>query len=426
EILLSEHQVKVVVALAPHQIDAALAICEKREIDGAAIGETTTNGRLQIAGAAGAGADLPVALLTTGAPSFERSAEAPSAPSPAQPAQVGYAPLLPALERLMASAELCSRRWIWEQYGGELGGRTLLGPGEDAGLIGVDGSPRALACAFAGLGRYSAADPFEGTKQAAAEAVRKIVAVGAKPLGLTACLNFGDPEHADVMGAFMSAIDGLAEAAEALRLPVVSSDVSFHQKTKRGDAPRTPIVGAVGLLTDRARRRSMGSAKPGEALYLLGAADGWLAQSVYALRELGRRGGPPPPVNFTAERRAAAFLHHLLARDFPCALHVVSEGGALTAAAEMALAANVGLRLETPADSAAEGAAFWFGEDQGRILLASEPEFAVQLFAEAKEHGVAIAEIGVFEGGALRLGEEIAPLTAIRSAHEGALPRYLA
>ncbi|MEL7029525.1 MAG: AIR synthase-related protein, partial [Pseudomonadota bacterium] len=205
--------------------------------------------------------------------------------------------------------------------------------------------------------------------------------------------------------------------------PVVSGNVSLYNETNGVGIPPTPAIGGVGLIDDYARMRRMDGAEEDMAVVLLGDTRGELGQSLY-LRELfGKTDGAPPAVDLVQERRRAAFIRHLLARDFPCSIHDVSDGGALVAIAEMAMASGVGARLQTPED--ASPPAFWFGEDQGRYMLAVDQEFLPQLRGEAKVHGVPVAQLGVFEGDALTLDGEALALDVLANAHERALPEIM-
>ncbi|MEM8937627.1 MAG: phosphoribosylformylglycinamidine synthase subunit PurL, partial [Pseudomonadota bacterium] len=282
--------------------------------------------------------------------------------------------LLTALARLMASPDLCARRWIWEQYDHTVMGDTVIAPGGDAALVRVHGSNRALAVTTDVTPRYVAADPVEGAKQAVAESYRNICATGAAPLAITNCLNFGNPERPEIMGQFVGAIDGMRAACEALNYPVVSGNVSLYNETNGRAIPPTPAIGGVGVIEDATRAASVGGAEAGEELIAIGVTRGWLGQSLY-LRELFEiKEGAPPPVDFDAERDTGALIRKLIDEGLVTACHDIADGGLLVAAAEMALAAGRGLNLKTPVKT--RKAAFWFGEDQGRYLVATAPAAA--------------------------------------------------
>jgi phosphoribosylformylglycinamidine synthase len=332
--------------------------------------------------------------------------------------------LLTALAKLMGTPDLCSRRWIWEQYDYTVMGDTVISPGGDAALVRAHETGRALAMTADVTPRYVKADPREGAKQAVAESYRNICATGAAPLAITNCLNFGNPERPDIMGQFVAAIEGIAEACEALGYPVVSGNVSFYNETNGQPIPPTPAIGGVGVLEDVTKAARMGGAEAGEALIALGVTRGHLGCSLY-LRELfGIEAGAPPPVNLEMERKTGELVRKLIDEGLVTACHDVSDGGLLVAAAEMALASGRGLDLATPVKQ--RKAAFWFGEDQGRYLLAAAPAAADTLLLKAAMAGVQASKIGRFGGPDLLLdGSDALSLLDLSDIFEAALPAYM-
>ncbi len=237
-------------------------------------------------------------------------------------------------------------------------------------MVRVLDGPKGLALTTDVTPRYCEADPFEGGKQAVAEAWRNLTAVGAKPLALTDNLNFGNPEKPEIMGQFVGCVRGIAEACKALDFPVVSGNVSLYNETQgRGILP-TPTIGGVGLLDDFSKSVTLAFKAEGEAILLIGGAPGWLGQSLYLRDICGREEGAPPPVDLAAERKHGDFVRGLIADGQATAVHDLSDGGLLVALAEMAMASGIGAELETPAGQAPH--AFWFGEDQGRYVLDGE------------------------------------------------------
>ena len=348
--------------------------------------------------------------------------------------QPGGETMLTALAALMGAPDLCSRAPIWEQYDHTVMGDTVQGPGGDAAVVRVHGTRKALAITTDVTPRYCAAHPYEGGKQAVAEAYRNLCAVGAEPLAVTDCLNFGNPERADVMGQFVGCIEGMAAACEALGTPVVSGNVSLYNETKGAAIPPTPAIGAVGLLTDAQAAARSDGARAGDALVALGVTRGHIDRSLY-LRELfGLEDGPPPPVDTDAERKAGELVRALIADGKVTAVHDASGGGLLVAAGEMALGAGEGLALTTPVKE--RRAAYWFGEDQGRYLLAVPAPEADSLVLRCAMAGVQASRLGVFGGeeivldGADRLALldladiHAAPLRALFETHpeEPAMP----
>jgi phosphoribosylformylglycinamidine synthase len=328
------------------------------------------------------------------------------------------------LVQLMSCPDMASKRWIWEQYDRHVMADTLedSSTGADAAIVRVHGSRKALALTSDVNPRYVTADPYEGGKQAVAEAWRNLTAVGADPVAITDNLNFGNPERPEIMGQIVGAIDGMAEACRALDFPVVSGNVSLYNETAGRAIPPTPTVGALGLLPDYARRADYAGLKAGHTLVLVGATEGWLGASLF-LRELhGVEDGAPPPVDLAVERRNGDFVRGLIRSGQITVCHDLSDGGLLCAAAEMALASDVGLTLHLPARRLH---AWLFGEDQGRYLLGVPA--GVDLLALAQAAGVPVSVVGGAGGDSIAVeGVFTLPLSDLRDAHEGWLPAYVA
>ncbi|WP_425408694.1 phosphoribosylformylglycinamidine synthase subunit PurL [Hyphococcus sp.] len=332
--------------------------------------------------------------------------------------------MLTALAKLVASPDLCSRRWIWDQYDHTVMGDTVIHPGGDAAIVRVHGTNRALAITTDVTPRYVKADPHEGGKQAVAETYRNICATGAAPLAITNCLNFGNPERPEIMAQFVGAIEGMAEACEALNYPVISGNVSLYNETNGAAIPPTPAIGGVGVLEDATKACRVGGAEAGEELLAIGVTRGWLGQSIYMRDLFAITDGAPPPVDLESERKTGELVRKLISEGLVTACHDVSDGGLLIAAAEMALAAGRGLNLTTPVKQ--RKAAFWFGEDQGRYLVAAAPAAADTLLLKAAMAGVQASKIGRFGGPDLTLdSNDSLSLLDLSDIFEAALPDYM-
>jgi phosphoribosylformylglycinamidine synthase len=274
--------------------------------------------------------------------------------------------------------------------------------------------------------RYCYADPVEGGKQAVAEAYRNLSAVGAKPLAITNCLNFGNPQRPEIMGQFVGCVEGIAEACRALDFPVVSGNVSLYNETKNDDGSSlailpTPAIGGVGLLDDWSQMATIGFKSEGETLVLLGHSTGHVGQSLWLEVCHGRREGPPPRVDLAVERRLGELLRRLIAESAVTAAHDISDGGALVAIAEMALSGGIGVEVTLP--NVPNPAAILFGEDQGRALVTTrDPEAVV---AVASQSNIFAAPIGKTGGHALSGPGFTAMLAELRSAYEGFFPRLM-
>ncbi len=243
--------------------------------------------------------------------------------------------------KLIGSPDMCSRRWVWEQYDSLIGSNTAQIPGGDAGVVRI-GPNKAIACSSDVTPRYVEADPFEGGKQAVAECWRNLVCVGAEPIAITDNLNFGNPERPEIMGQFVLALKGIGEACRALDFPIVSGNVSLYNETNGKAILPTPTIGGVGLLNDLSKMTTLAFKFEDDAILLVGGHGSHLGQSAYLRDVLGREEGAPPPVDLARECRHGDFVRSLINHGQVSAVHDISDGGLAAAVIEMALAGNLG------------------------------------------------------------------------------------
>ena len=424
EMMLSESQERMLMVLRPERTDAAAAIFAKWELDFAVIGQLTDTGRIVVRHQGRTEAEIPLGPLAREAPLYHRPTAEQTKPVAVNAARIeDRVGLARALQTLIACPDLASRAWIWDQYNSTIGGQTVKRPGAaDAAVVRVDGQAMALALTTDCTPRYCAADPEMGGRQAVAEAWRNITAVGGRPLAITDNMNFGNPEKPEVMGQFAAAIRGMATACEALKFPVVSGNVSLYNETEGRAILPTPAIGGLGVIDDAAMAVGI-ALPPWLDLVLIGASRGWLGQSLWLREIAGREEGAPPPVDLAAEKVAGDFVRMQIAAGNVRACHDVSDGGLLVAVAEMCMASGVGARLSTgPRDI--PGHAFWFGEDQGRYLLAVAD--SPQIIRAAEGAGVPVARIGHSGGRDLTLpdGGTIS-IAALRVAHASFFPSWM-
>src|SRR5690348_5583504 len=401
--MLSESQERMLMVLKPDKEKEAEAIFRKWGLDFAVVGETTPNKRFVVRHGGAVVADLPIKELGDEAPVYRRpfverrNARELAASSIRPPVDIAGA-----LEALIGSPDLCSKRWVWEQYDHVILGNTVQRPGGDAAVVRINDGPKALALTADVTPRYCEADPFEGGKQAVAEAWRNLSAVGARPLALTDNLNFGNPERPEIMGQFVDCVRGIGEACRALDFPVVSGNVSLYNETNGRAILPTPTIGGVGLLDQFTKAMTIAFKGEDEAVLLVGETRGWLGQSLY-LRDLcGREEGAPPPVDLAAERRHGDWVRALIRDGLITAAHDVADGGVLVALTEMAMASGIGAVLEAPAGIPAF--AFWFGEDQARYVITTAHSQPV--LERAKSAGVPLTALGATGGALLALTGE--------------------
>lgn len=423
EIMLSESQERMLIILKPGHEEAAAKIFEKWELDFSVIGELTDTGRLVGWRNGVKELDMPIEPLVEKSPVYNRAWE----PTPAQPdLDAADYPLsagetiLNIAQKMLASPDLCSRRWIWEQYDSLVGADTAQGPGGDAAVVRIRDTQKALAMTVDCTPRYCAADPVMGGKQAVAETWRNLCAVGAKPLAITDNMNFGNPEKPRIMGQFVGAVQGIGEACRALDYPVVSGNCSLYNETNGSAILPAPVIGGVGLLQDVSKTVPVALRGEGETLFVIGETRGHVGQTLY-LRDIhGKEAGSVPPVNLAAERRHGKFVRHLIDERLITSCHDVSDGGLLIALIEMAMAGNIGVLI----DALFPNPVFWFTEDQGRYVIATRE--AEKTLLAAAEADVPLTRVGITGGDNVQVrGQPAVTLETLRAKHEGWLPGFM-
>jgi phosphoribosylformylglycinamidine synthase II len=428
EIMLSESQERMLMILAPGSEELARRVFEKWELDFAVIGRVTETGHLVLRMHGETAAEIPVGPLVTEAPLYRRPwtrrEPAPDIDAAALPDRDPLA----CLQRLVASPDLASKRWIWEQYDHLVQGNTVQRPGGDAAVIRISPASetggKALALKTDATPRYCRADPERGGMQAVAESWRNLTAVGAVPLALTDNMNFGNPEKPEIMGEFVGVIEGMRQACLALDYPVVSGNVSLYNETSGSAILPTPVIGGVGLIADARQAVDLALKHDGNALILIGETASHLGSSLY-LREIeGREDGPPPSVDLAAERRHGDFVRGLIGAGQIAACHDISDGGLLVAIAEMAMAGGRGVALD-PLPTGIVVHAWLFGEDQARYLIETgDPEAAL---ASARNMSIYAQRVGTVGGGELTVpGAGAISVAELRAANEAWLPGYMA
>ena len=417
-VMLSESQERMLAVVRPDAEAAAREVFDHFELHADRIGTITGTGRVRVREHGTLVADLPLKALIDGVPLRKPTATF---------AEKQPAPMMPAIEEpeailldLIASPNLRSRRPIYRTYDHQVLDNTVTGPGFDAALLRVPGTNKGLALTTDGNPWYVTLDPYEGTKAAVAEAARNIVCTGARPIAVTNCLNFGNPERPTVFGQLQESVRGLADACRALELPIVSGNVSLYNETSESNIPPSPVVGMVGLLDDLSQRCPSGFQDDGDLVFLLGETREELAGSEY-YRLLGApSGGWPPMVSLEMERRLQAAMLDSIGRGVLRCAHDVSDGGLLIALAESALYGGRGLRCPAIVGSVSREA-FYFGESQGRIVISVAPRRVPDLQQLMAKHHVPLHAIGVVGGEEFQIGSDIRlSLDTLRQAWETA------
>jgi phosphoribosylformylglycinamidine (FGAM) synthase-like enzyme len=403
------------------------------------LGEMTTGGLLRVRFRGEVVAEVPAASLADEGPVYSRPLVPPGPPDPGAEVPLEADPAA-ALLALAADPTCASKRWVWEQYDRFVGHGTVAGPGRDAAVLRVPGTGRAVALATDGNGRHAALDPAAGAALAVAEAARNVACTGAQPIAVTNCLNFASPERPEVMGAFAAAVDGMAAACRALGLPVTGGNVSFYNESSGRPIHPTPIVGVLGLLPDATTAVPAGFPRPGLDVWLLGETRVELGGSVWQRLASGRLEGRPPTLDLAAEARLHRLLADLAARRLLAGAHDLSDGGLAVALVEATLAAGVGATVALPPvlgpppggppapppGTASPALAALVSESASRVLLAVPPAAVGELEALAARAGVPAVRLGATGGDRLVVpGLLDLPLSRLRDAYDGALPRAL-
>jgi phosphoribosylformylglycinamidine synthase len=321
----------------------------------------------------------------------------------------------------LGSPDLCSKRWIYQQYDHQVMGDTVILPGGDASMVRIHGTKKALAITTDCTPRYCFADPIEGGKQAVAETYRNIVASGAKPLAITNCLNFGNPQKPEIMGQIVGCLQGMSEACIALDYPIVSGNASLYNETNGAGILPTPAIGGVGLLDDVEKHRTISFKNEGDSIILIGETKGEMGASIYCRDVCGCAKSAPPQVDLALERKTADFI--LSVNKYINACHDIADGGLIIALAEMAMNGNQGAEIELPATTLPLHAKL-FAEDQARYIVTTNlPE---SILNKAESAGIKAVKIGEVKGEKLIVGDKIKlSVSELKGAHEAWLPEFM-
>jgi len=440
EILLSESQERMLVVARAGREDAVRAIAARWDLEATAVGVVTNDGMFRARWGDAVVAEIPGQRLVDDCPVYTPEArEDPSlvARRSAHPPASAPTDWTLALDQVLDAPSIAAKRWIYEQYDSTVRGQTAIGPGGDAGVLRVPGETFGIAVAVDGNARWVALSPYEGGKAAVVEAARNVACVGARPLGITNCLNFGNPERPEVYYQFREAVRGMAEACRALGTPVTGGNVSFYNESPGGAVAPTPVVGMVGLLDDLSSAVPSHARGPGDVVLLLGApGSGTLGGSVFWEVVCAHRDGMPPMVDLVAEERLIALLPTLAAAGLLRSAHDVSAGGLVVALAEVAMGdayADRGFGLEVDLTGlGSEPAGALFGEDGGRVIVTADEGHVPALIEQAERHGVPARRLGtVLDGGGsfrvtigdVHIERDVARL---RDIYASAIPRRMA
>jgi len=433
EMMLSESQERMLLVAKPGHEDQVREIFAKWELEAVTVGVVSDDGRLKLTFRGGTVADIPVRQLADEAPKYDRPVAAPSwiealhgldVEALSEPADFGEV-----LGDLLASPTIASKSWIFEQYDHMVRTNTAVLPGSDAAVLRIKGTDRFLALSVDCNSRYCLLNPYAGAAMAVAEAARNVVASGARPLGITDCLNFGNPERPEVMWQFAMAIEGIADACKALDTPVVSGNVSFYNETMGLGIYPTPAIGMVGLIEHGRRPVTLAFKDDGDLVVVVGATHDDLGGSEYLAVWHGREQGIPPMLDLETARKANDAVLKLMDLGLVKSCHDVSEGGLAVALAECAIAGKIGVQVGLSTQGLRRDALL-FGESPSRFVLTVAPANGDMLESVLAETGVPFEVVGWVRGERLQIGVDRAltidrPVADLGEAYDTALERAL-
>jgi phosphoribosylformylglycinamidine synthase subunit PurL len=430
EICMSESQERMLACVAPDRIDAAIAVCEKWGLDATVVARYSDGGRLVLKGKGQQLSDIPAASLADG-PLYERPVVAAdrSQLHSLDPLELSWPDPEEILMRLLASPSIASKAWIWRQYDHMVRLNALVGPGADSAVLRLPESRRGeerqpgIVLATDGPGRIGALDPYIGGALAVCESARNVACLGARPLAITNCLNFGSPERPEVMGDFAASVRGIADACRAFGIPVTGGNVSFYNESPSGAVHPTAIVGMLGVLDDAYAHRPA-AAREGDAIVLLGESKPELGGSEALAVIHDMIAGRAPALDLGAE---VAFSKLLSTPGLGTHAHDLAEGGLAVAVAEMCIRAGIGAQIELDEDLQ-----LWhlFGESTARALMTCSDDDVDDVIREAEKLGVPVERVGRLQGSSIEfLNNNGSPLLVdlaeVDEVFENAIPALM-
>ena len=375
EIMLSESQERMLIVLENGEENKAKKIFDKWNLDFAVIGKTTNSKKIELYFNEEKVVDIPVNILVENSPIYNRKWKKTKLPKKNKFKKEDFKNLkiTNVLSKMLSNSNICSKEWIWQQYDHTVMADTIQKPGGDAGVVRVHGTNKAVAASVDSSATYCYAHPLTGGKQIVCESWRNLISVGAKPIAITNCLNFGSPEKEENMGEFVECVQGLGEASKYLNFPVVSGNVSFYNQTKDKGIKPTPSIGGVGLIKNYKKMITMDFKKIDNLVLVIGKTEGHLDQSIFARDILNEKNGPPPEINLFNEKNNGETILSLIEKNYVKSVHDISLGGIMIAVAKMCIKGKKGIKLKKP-NYLINQFEYFFGEDQGRYIIEIEKE----------------------------------------------------
>jgi len=407
EIMLSESQERMLIVLENGKEGQARKIFDKWNLDFAVIGKTTKSKRIELYFDEEKVADIPVNTLVENSPMYDRKWKKAKLPkkNKIKKEDIKHLKIIDVLKKILANPNVCSKEWIWQQYDHTVMGDTIQKPGGDAGVVRVHGTDKAVAASVDSSAVYCWAHPLTGGKQVVCESFRNLISVGAKPIAITNCLNFGSPENQENMGEFVECVQGISEASEYLKFPVVSGNVSFYNQTKDEGIKPTPAIGGVGLIKDYKNMISMEFKEVDNLVLVIGKTEGHIDQSLFARNILDEKNGPPPEINLFNEKNNGETLLKLIENNLIKSAHDVSLGGIITAVAKMCIKGKKGIDIKKPKYLINE-IEYLFAEDQGRYIIEIYKKDFKKVADILNKNAVHFDELGIISENELYINDK--------------------
>ena len=395
EIMLSESQERMLIILENGKEELAKKIFDKWNLDFAIIGKTTDTKNIELFFDNKQVANIPVNTLVENSPMYDRKWKKSKVPkkNKFKKETLNKLKIKDVLKKILSHPNVCSKEWIWQQYDHTVMGDTIQKPGGDSGVVRVHGTNKAVAATVDSSAVYCWAHPVTGGKQIVCESWRNLISVGATPVAITNCLNFGSPENEDNMGEFVECVQGIGEASEYLKFPVVSGNVSFYNQTKEVGIKPTPSIGGVGLIKDYKQMISMDFKEINNLVLVIGKTEGHIDQSLFARSILDEKNGPPPEINLFNEKNNGETLLHLIKNNYIKSAHDISLGGIITAISKMCIKGNKGIEFYKPKFLMSE-TEYLFSEDQGRYIIEIDPKDSKKVTDILEKNSVHYDDLG--------------------------------
>ena len=427
EIMLSESQERMLIVLENGKEEQAKKIFDKWNLDFAVIGKTTKSKKIELFFDNKQVADIPVNTLVENSPMYDRKWKKAKLPkkNKIKKEDLNNLKIIDVLKKILSNPNVCSKEWIWQQYDHTVMGDTIQKPGGDSGVVRIHGTTKAVAASVDSSAVYCWAHPLTGGKQVVCESFRNLISVGATPVAITNCLNFGSPENENNMGEFVECVQGIGEASKYLEFPVVSGNVSFYNQTKDEGIKPTPSIGGVGLIKDYKKMITMDFKEVNNMVLVIGKTEGHIDQSLFARNILDEKNGPPPEINLFNEKNNGETLLKLIDSNLIQSAHDVSLGGLITAVSKMCIKGNKGINLKKPKYLINE-IEYYFAEDQGRYIVEITKKDLKMVADILNKNAVHFDELGVINEDHLFINEKAKiTIDELRSSNTDWLKNYM-